>query len=162
MRTCAQAEDALVSAESGQRGNHTRADAVSSLAEARIQIERAARSAPWRSGEIGEARTKLDDADAQIQNGNFSAAIFFVYSAKRIAAELEREADLFDGAENARFVRGQRVNLRSGPSTDERVVQVLAQGTPVYAEGDGESWSPRPAPSAGTSGWIHGSLLERR
>jgi hypothetical protein len=40
------AEEALVEAESGLAGSHTRADAVSSLATTRIQIERAASRAP--------------------------------------------------------------------------------------------------------------------
>ncbi|MCA9510091.1 MAG: SH3 domain-containing protein [Myxococcota bacterium] len=156
-----QAEEALIAAESGMRGNHSRADAVSSLAEARIEVERAARRTPWRRGEIDEARSKLDDADAQVEKANFGAAMFFVYSAKRIAQGLEREASVLADAPDARFVLGQRVNLRSGPSTHEAVVDVLNEGTPVFAERSGDTWT-LVRTLHGEVGWVHSSLLAHR
>ncbi len=55
-----QAEESIVSLESGLRGLHTRADAVSAVAEARIALERVSRSAPWRRDRIAEAREKLE------------------------------------------------------------------------------------------------------
>jgi hypothetical protein len=57
------AEEALVAVESGLRSRNGRADAVSSLAQARIEVERASQEAPWRGSEITEARAKLDEAD---------------------------------------------------------------------------------------------------
>lgn len=156
-----QAEEALISAESGMRANHSRADAISSLAEARIEVERAARKTPWRRGEIDEARSKLDDADAQVGQSNFGAAMFFVYSARRIAQSLEREASTLAGAADARFVRGQRVNLRSGPSTDDAVVDVLPAGTPVFAERSGDTWT-LVRTLHGEVGWVHTSLIARQ
>jgi SH3-like domain-containing protein len=87
--------------------------------------------------------------------------MFFVYSARRIAKSLEREAEQFSGVANARFVRGPRVNLRSGPSTDEHVVDVLTLGTPVYAERSGNAWSLVRTVN-GRVGWVHDSLLEGR
>ena len=49
------AEQALVAVESGMRGGQTRAEAVSMLAEARIEVDRAQKRAPWR-GEPGPRR----------------------------------------------------------------------------------------------------------
>ncbi len=103
-----QAEEALVQIESGLRGDHSRAAAVSCLAEARIE---------------------LDEADAQIQQGNYGAAVFFVYRARRIARSLTAEARQLARTPAARVVRGARVNLRDGPSTDESEVKSVAART---------------------------------
>ena len=75
------AEESLVTAESGLRGSQTRADAVTALADARIQVRRGADAATWRRAEIGEAQAKLEEADAQIADEHFGAAVFFVYRA---------------------------------------------------------------------------------
>ena len=108
---------------------------------------------------ISEARGKLDDADVQIQKGNFGSATFFVFSAKRIASSIESEVHQLETLQNARFVRGRRVNLRSGPSTQKRILQTLVEGTPVFAEDDREAWSLVRTLN-GQVGWIHTSLLE--
>lgn len=147
-------------AESGLRGDHSRADAVSNLAETRIQVERAAAEAPWRVDELNEARTKLDEAGRQIGEGHFGAALFFVYRARRMADEVEAEARRVYAQPGVRFVDGTRVNMRQGPSTSNRVLSVLQGGTPVVAENREEGWVLVRA-STGDVGWIHGSLLRR-
>ncbi len=152
------AEEALVLVESGMRGSHGRADAVSSLAEARIEVERAADDAPWRARDMAEARTKLDEADLQIREGHFGSALFFVYRASRMAALVSEEARQARELPGTRFVRGDRVNLRVGPSTDEEVLIVLSQGTPVFPEDSNDEWILVRI-SAGNVGWIHDSLL---
>jgi hypothetical protein len=153
-----QAEEALVMAESGLRGSHSRADAVSRLAEVRIQIDRAAKAAPWRAQAIEEANLKIEDASRQVQAGNFGAALFFVYRAERIASNLESEADQVYGSASTRFVRGQRVNLRAGPSTMASIIDVLTSGTPVFPESRERGWV-LVRTADGRLGWIHGSLL---
>lgn len=153
-----QAEEALVLAESGLRGSHSRADAVSSIAEARIQVERAASLAPWRGGAVQEARSKLDVADNQISEGHFGAALFFVYRATRIAELLEREAQTVSERPGTQYVRVRRVNLRAGPSTGEAVVGVLSEGTPVFPERRQDPWTLVRVTS-GSVGWVHQSLL---
>ena len=155
----AQAENALVRAESGLRGNHSRADAISSLASARIQVQRAAQRTPWRSDRIEEAQTKLVEADTQVANGNFGAALFFVHRAQRIAAQLESEAQLVEDNRDARFVMGKLVNLRAGPSTADLVVGVLRKGTPVFPERWEAPWVLVRV-VAGPVGWIHGGLID--
>lgn len=153
-----QAEEALVMAESGLRGSHSRADAVSRLAEVRIQVERAAKAAPWRSHTILEAQKKIEDATRQVEAGHFGAALFFVYRAERIASNLEAEADQVYGDPGTRFVRLEHVNLRSGPSTTNSVLAVLSLGTPVFPESHGRGWV-LVRTANGTLGWIHASLL---
>lgn len=153
-----QAEEALVLAESGLRGDHTRADAVSSLAEARIQVERAATLAPWRTNMVAEARGKLEEADNQIQQEHFGAALFFVYRSTRIAELLQREARVVRDRPGTRYVRASRANLRAGPSTTDSVVGVLTEGTPVFPERRKEAWT-LVRETSGSVGWVHESLL---
>ena len=152
------AEEALVAAESGLRIGRSRADAISSLAEAEIEVARAAEQAPWRSSEIDAARSKLAEADEQVERGHFGAAVFFVYRARRIATQLLREAELVHQHPDAAFVRGERVNLRAGPSLEENVLTVLTLGTPVFPERDQDAWVLVRV-SLGTVGWIHNSML---
>lgn len=154
-----QAEGALVTAESGLRGSYTRADAVSSLAEARIHVARAGRAAPWRSAEITEARAKLDDAELQVNAGHFGAALFFVYRAERIGDAIEAEAERVYSTPGAGFIRGRRVNLRAGPSLDESVLSVLTLGTPVFPESDEPPWV-LVRTAAGDVGWVHDTLID--
>ena len=154
----AQAEEALVAAESGLLGNHSRADAVSNLAEVRIQVERAASGAPWRQAEIEEARGKIAEADRLVQESHFGAALFFVYRARRIADQLQLEAVKVASKPGARFVRASRVNLRSGPSTSHRVVTVLTGGTPVFPEKRRDDWM-LVRTAAGPVGWVNAGLL---
>ena len=153
-----QAEQALMSAESGLRGNYSRADAVSSAAEARIELERVAVEAPWRSQEIAEARAKLVEADGQIAEGHFGAALFFVHRANGIAAELRRELTELRSRAGTLYVRVEQVNLRAGPSTDDDVIGVLPYGTPVFPERSRETWTLVRVGS-GSVGWVHRSLL---
>ncbi len=152
------AEEALVLAESGLRGSHGRADAVSTLAEVRIQVERAAGMASWQADEIAEARNKLEEADRQIAAGNFGVAMFFAYRTARIAEHLEAEARAVRGRPGTLYVRVAGVNLRAGPSTDDQVIRVLVRGTPVFPEQTRDAWTLVRVAS-GSVGWVHGNLL---
>ena len=154
------AEEALVEVESGLRGSLTRANAVSALAEARILTQRAAEQAPWRVDEIGEAQDKLSEADIQVQRNNPGAALFFVYRARRIAELALLEAKVIREKHDAYFVSGARVNLRAGPTTEDRVLTVLTQKTPVFRERQEGDWLLVRVVS-GSAGWVHRSLLER-
>ena len=137
------AEEALVAAESGLRGTHSRADAVSSLAAARIQ----------------KARAKLEEADRQVKDGHFGAALFFVYRARRIADELTQEARNANSNPGTRFVKARRLNLRTGPSIDHDVVTVLNQGTPVFPEERRNEWI-LVRTASGSIGWVHHALVQ--
>ncbi len=155
------AETALVEVESGLSGNNSRADAVSSLAVTRIQVERAASRAPWRVSAIADARQKLEEAERQVDEGRFGAALFFVYRARRVAEGVLDEVAQIVGAGNARLIRADRVNLRSGPSTGQRVLAVLTAGTPVIPQANQGDWTLVQV-MGGPAGWIHRSLLGDR
>ncbi|MCH7600982.1 MAG: SH3 domain-containing protein [Myxococcales bacterium] len=154
------AEEALIKVESGLRGNHTRANAVSELAEARILVKRAAQRASWRTKETSEAQSKLAEAERQVQQGNPGAALFFVYRARRIAELGLLEAKTVRSQPDTFFVVGDRVNLRAGPTTSDRVLRVLASDTPVFVERSKDEWFLVRVIS-GSAGWIHKSLVRR-
>jgi len=155
------AEETLVAVESGLRGSQTRTEAVSMLAEARIEVERAARRAPWRADATAEAHEKLEEADRQLGEGHIGSAIFFISRASRIAKNVLAEADLVRKAADARFVRSDRVNLRAAPATDSEVLAVLRAELPVFAEDDEGDWV-LVRTVRGDVGWVHADLLRER
>jgi hypothetical protein len=156
-----EAEAAMVMIESGLRGAQTRADAVSALAEARISVERARASAPWRRAELDATIDKLDEAERQFQAGHAGSAVFFASRAKRVADALAEEAHRVTAAEDTHVITSPRVNLRSGPSTDAEVLAVLPAQTPVLPQRSEGGWVLVRTPD-GAAGWVHASLLEPR
>jgi hypothetical protein len=152
------AEDTLLAVESGMRGTQRRADAVSAVAEARIQVDRAAALAPWRQDEVAEARAKLDEADRQLAAEHIGSTIFFVSRASRIAASLVAEADLLARTPGARTVKAGRANLRSAPTSESEVLSVLPAGLPLFVENVRGEWSLVRTVS-GRVGWVHSGLL---
>jgi hypothetical protein len=156
-----QAEEAMVAIESGLRGAHTRADAVSSVAEARIAVERATPAARWRPEQVSEARAKLEEAERQLQAGHTGSAVFFASRARRIAQNLNEEAEQVTRHASTRFVNTRNVNLRAGPSTQHPIVDVLGQDEPVFPEREQGDWV-LVRTLAGPAGWIHVSLLSPR
>ncbi len=152
------AEETLLAVESGMRGTQRRADAVSALAEARIQVDRAAALAPWREDEVAEAREKLDEADRQLAADHIGSTIFFVSRASRIAAALVAEADLLAKTPGARTVKAGRANLRAAPAADSEVLTVLPAGLPLFVENERGEWSLVRTVS-GRVGWVHSGLL---
>ncbi len=154
-----QAEEVLIEREKGGDGAMSRANAVSALAESNIRLEHAATSASWRRAELDEARQKLGEADRRIQAGDFGAAVFFASRAARMADSLLREASRAARAKNTLWVNTLRVNVRSGPSTEHRVIMVLPRNAPVFAEEVDGNWALVRTPS-GVLGWVYRPLLE--
>jgi len=155
------AEETLLAVESGMKGTQRGAEAVSMLAEARLQVDRAAKRAPWRASTAAEAREKLDEASRQLADGHIGSAIFFVSRAARIAGTIGAEADLVAKEQGVRFVKGSRVNLRGAPSKDAAVRAVLSGGMPVFLEHTAGDWL-LVRTIAGEVGWMHASLLREK
>ncbi|MBY0399129.1 SH3 domain-containing protein [Myxococcota bacterium] len=155
------AEETLLAVESGMRGAQGRAEAVSGLAETRIQVERAVRLAPWRVDEAAEARAKLAEAERQLAAEHIGSTIFFVSRARRIADSLAAEAERVRSNRNATFVRGDRVNLREAPSKESTVLSTLPARLPVFVEGAQGDWS-LVRTATGQVGFVHTTLLNLR
>ncbi len=156
-----QAEESMVAIESGLRGVHTRADAVSSLAEARIAVERAGPAARWRPEQVKEARAKLEEAERQLQAGHPGSAVFFASRARRIAETLNEEAEHVSRSSSTRFVNTRNVNLRAGPSTQYAIVDILSEATPVFPDREQGEWVLVRTVSV-PAVWVHTSLLSPR
>ena len=73
-------------------------------------------------------------------------------------SDVGRTARKVAATPGTRFIRGRRVNLRSGPSTAESVVDVLKGGTPVFPEARGSGWV-LVRTASGSVGWIHQDLI---
>ena len=155
------AEETLLAVESGMRGVQGRAEAVSALAEARIQVERAVRRAPWRQETAAEARAKLAEAERQLEAEHIGSAVFFVSRAQRIAEALADEADRVASNPNTQFVQASRVNVREAPSPDAAVLATLEARLPVFVEAREGDWS-LVRTSTGQLGFVRSDLLERR
>lgn len=155
------AEDTLVVIESDLRGPQGRTQAVSMLAEARIQVDRAAKLAPWRAEMAKEARAKLDEANRQLDADRVASAIFFVSRASRLSQTILEEADLVAKAPEARFVKLTRVNLRSAPDTSSDVLAVLEVDLPIFVEANEADWLLVRTVS-GQVGWLRGDLVRAR
>jgi hypothetical protein len=153
-----EAERELVAMESGLRGSRTLADAISALAAARIEVERASKRAPWRASRFEEAEGKLDEAERLIEGENFGAAVFFASRAERIARTTLEEARKAESEPGVRAIGGSRVNLREGPSTGHAVLAVLLRGTPIFPEKEEEDWVLIRT-TDGSVGWVHASLI---
>ncbi|MDJ0852662.1 MAG: SH3 domain-containing protein [Myxococcota bacterium] len=156
-----QAEASMVAIESGLRGVHNRADAVSAVAEARIAVDRAARAHRWRPDQVQEARDKLAEAEIQLESGHTGSTVFFATRAHRIAEGLNDEAEQVARTASTRFVKTRRANLRAGPSMDEPVVETLSADSPVFPERESGDWV-LVRTLAGPAGWVHASLLSPR
>ncbi len=154
-----QAEESIVQLESGLRGLHTRADAVSAVAEARIALDRVSQRAPWRRDRIAEARAKLEEADQQLASDHLGAAVFFTSRAQRITESLRAETQQVAQWSARRVVRGDRVNLRAEPSEQASIVEVLPAQTPLYPERSHSNWTLVRTPD-GRVGWVHSTLLK--
>lgn len=154
------AEETLLAVESGMRGVQGRAEVVSFLAETRIQVDRAARRAPWRVDTAAEAREKLAEAERQLAAQHFGSTIFFVSRARRIAESLAVEADRVHSDPDVVFVRGNRVNLRDAPSQQSTVLSTLPAKLPVFVEGHEGEWS-LVRTATGHVGFVFTDLLTR-
>jgi hypothetical protein len=156
-----QAEAAMLASDAEMSAGHSRANAASMLAEARIALEQAKRSAPWRGDAVEDARTKIAEGERQVGAGRSPAAVYLASRAKHIADSLIAEARSVEQAPDARFVRVERLNLRAGPSTDEVVLDVLRKGTPVFSQRTRADWL-QVRTLGGEVGWVYASYVSRR
>ena len=155
-RTCSRPRTRSSQLESGLRGLHTRADAVSAVAEARIALDRVSKSVPWRRERVAEARAKLEEADRQLASDHLGSAVFFASRAQRITdalrAETQQVAKWSDAARDPRrprepALRALRVGERRRRARGRDAALSRARRCPT-----GRSCARRTAGSAGCTG----------
>jgi hypothetical protein len=155
----AQAQQVIVAAESQLSGAHTRALAVRSLAEARSELESAGTRAPWKRAEVEQASQLLAEADQHLLSGHFGAAILLASRAERVASAINEALIEVRSTRGALQVAVARANLRSDPSTEGKVLDRLARGTPLLPERSEANWALVRTPQ-NRLGWVYLPLLE--
>jgi hypothetical protein len=156
-------ENEVIRTKSRVKGIETKAEASSAIAEIRILLVRIAEERGGRSPGVLLAQEALEKADEQLREENYGAAIFFAQKAQDAALKARegrggaREPER--SALHASYtVKSESVNLRKGPGTGEAVLAKVAKGTQLKATGQQGDWIR--VEHAGTTGWIHRSLLE--
>lgn len=152
------AQEILVAVESGLKSGYTRADAVKSMAEVQIKLEKTTSFSPWHPDKITHAQNKLEIAQSHIDAGRFGVGIFHIYEASNLVDIVSSENDAIQKSENLLLVSAERVNLRGGPSTSYDVITTLPRRTPLFLEERTDKWMLVRTPS-GTVGWIYSGLV---
>jgi SH3-like domain-containing protein len=78
-----------------------------------------------------------------------------------MAESLAAEAQRVETDPKTQFVRAARVNLRSGPSADARVMEALPAQLPVFAERREGDWV-LVRTVTGSVGFVHADLIGAR
>ncbi len=103
----------------------------------------------------------MQEAERQVDENRFGAALFFVYRARRVAESILDEANVVENNRHVQIIRGTRVNLRAGPAQTEPILSVLNFGTPIFPQAENGEWILVQV-SGGPVGWIHRRLLGAR
>ncbi len=157
----------IVRAQAKMRGSVGQADAAANIAEAELAIE-GARSP--NSREIVQSRALLSGATSAFDEGNYGGAFYLSDQAKRLVSRVaERQVaqvlapveDETPFAATLPLVLTSNANLRSGPGTDNPIVETLESGTAVDAYSHKGVWL-RVWLEDGRDGWIYQSLVTAR
>jgi ribosomal protein L29 len=148
----------------------SRAQAVSRIAEVRVQLESVPRAQDQEvAARLRRAREFLGRADAVLSEGNFGGASFLAERANdlvrqaRMVSEIRSSAALPSGDVIAIVPpRSLEVlensNLREGPGIDTRRIGSVRKGEHVIAVARTEDWFQVENPSGGKA-WISGDLV---
>ena len=150
----------------------TRAEAASAIAEAEIAVQQLRSSGGQQAAsEISQASRLLQQSSLEFNKPNYGGALYLANEAKRIAGvgrgrvSSSGRQGLLPGeslfAVPLRLKALSRCNVRTGPSTSNRVLFTMEGETPVTGYGYVEGWI-RVTDESGRSGWVSRSLVGRR
>ena len=155
-------ETEVIRTKARLKGNETKAEASSAIAEARILLRRVAHG---RGGAVIVTRGQelIARAELLLTEDNYGAAAFFALKAQDIALKAQGDespsaAPLRAPPQKRYVVKVAQANVRRGPAVSEPVIARVARGTTIDAiaiRGDWVQVSLEPEP-----GWIHRALLE--
>ena len=160
-------ETEVIRTKARLKGNETKAEASSAIAEARILIRRIA-DEKGRGASVVRCQELLAKAEQLLKEENFGAAAFFALKAQDTAVKASEEtAGPAAAAPNAaevatpqkRYtVKAVVANIRRGPGTAEPVVATAPQGAALEASVMRGDWIR--VSFGGVLGWVHRSLLQ--
>jgi len=157
-------ETEVIRTKARLKGNETKAEASSAIAEARILMKRLSAD----KGQ-GAALTRCNElllrAEDLLGAENYGAAAFFALKAQETATKTEggatpnKPAELeHPPAKRTYVVKAATANLRKGPATSEAVAGTLPKGSSLEALATRGEWIK--VRSGSLTGWIHKSLVE--
>ncbi len=161
-------ETEVIRTKARLKGNETKAEASSAIAEARILIRRIA-DTKGRAASVVRCQELLAKAEQLLREENFGAAAFFALKAQDTAMKASEDpaapasgtaSNLADApAPRKRYsVRAAVANVRRGPGTNEPVVAAAPKGSSLDASLMRGDWIK--VSFGGVIGWVHRSLLE--
>ena len=157
------AVDEATQAKSALEKPGSQASAITTLAEARIAVDKARHHplADRVKGHLDSADRMIAAASRQIEAGNFNGAIYFARSAQRTVEGALKLAQL-DAEQGGRVlvVALAQANLRQGPSQDSDKIARLAQGTKVLQLEKRGDWIRVYVSDTGATGWLHTSVVK--
>jgi hypothetical protein len=152
-------ETELIRTKSRLKGIETKAEASSAIAEGRILVGRVADQRGSRAQVVLRAQAALARAEAELQDENFSMAMFFAQKAQDAARDTRSAPSAQERpAPSSSYTVKADANLRKGPGLDEPVVARLAKGERLRASVMRGDWIR--VEHAGAVGWVHRSLVE--
>jgi uncharacterized coiled-coil protein SlyX len=161
--------DEIVRTLAKLRGNTSRAEAASGMAEADVALQALRSAAGAQAPEVSQATRLAQQSRAEFNNDNFGGALYLANQAKALATSARGRLGGGRGAVRPgeahfavpiRLRIASRGNVREGPGTSFAVAFSLDAGTTVSAFSFLEDWI-RITDDGGRSGWIFRSLVAR-
>jgi hypothetical protein len=157
-------ETEVIRTKARLKGNETKAEASSAIAEARILMKRLSADKSH-----GAALTRCNElllrAEDLLRAENYGAAAFFALKAQETATKTEGAAAPANPAglehapaQRSYLVKATLANLRKGPAPNEAVAGTLPKGAALEALAMRGEWIK--VRSGSLTGWIHKSLVE--
>lgn len=157
-------ETEVIRTKARLKGNETKAEASSAIAEARILMRRLPDDR-GRGGALTRCTELVTRAEELLRQENFGAAAFFalkaqetVMKARDAAVVVVREGVERPATQKAYTVKAAVANLRKGPATDTPVVATMPKGSALEASVVRGEWIK--VKLGNVVGWVHRSLVE--
>lgn len=162
--------DQIVRTMARLRGNTSRAEAASGMAEADVALQALRAAGGAQAPELAQAVRLSQQSTAEFNTENYGGALYLANEAKALASAARgrmaggARAGVRPGetlfAVPVRLGIATRGNVREGPGTSFPVAFSLDRGATVTGFGFTDDWV-RITDDGGRSGWIHRSLLAR-
>ena len=158
-------EKEVIRTKARLKGNETKAEASSAIAEARILLRRMSDEKGRSAAALARGNEDLTKAEGQLKDENFGAAVFFAMRAQESALKAQETARPSDTTETERvapkktyMVKTATANIRRGPATSEPIVAKAPKGATLEASAVRGDWIR--VSYQGKTGWVSRTVVE--